>query len=91
MPEWNTDKIVDYWLVIKRWNVEKWIKQAKNVDKMEFGWNFLRIIVLLGNFRELWFYGGIKWERLECWENKGEFYERNYNPADDRTGFSGGW
>ena len=50
MPEWNKDKIVDYWLVIKRWNVEKWIKRAKNVDKMEFEWNFLRIMVLLGNF-----------------------------------------
>lgn len=36
MPEQDTDKIVDYRLAIDRWNVEKWIKRAKNVDKMEF-------------------------------------------------------
>ncbi|WP_294152025.1 hypothetical protein [uncultured Clostridium sp.] len=49
MPEQDTDKIVDYRIVIDRWNVEKWIKRAKNVDKMEFGWNFLRIMGLQGN------------------------------------------
>ena len=49
MPEQDTDKIVDYRLVIDRWNVEKWIKRAKNVDKMEFEWNFLRIMGLQGN------------------------------------------
>lgn len=49
MPEQDTDKIVDYRLAIDRWNVEKWIKRVKNVDKMEFEWNFLRIMGLQGN------------------------------------------
>lgn len=49
MPEQDTDKIVDYRIAIDRWNVEKWIKRAKNVDKMEFGWNFLRTVGLQGN------------------------------------------
>lgn len=49
MPEQDTDKIVDYRIAIDRWNVEKWIKRAKNVDKMEFRWNFLRIMGLQGN------------------------------------------
>ncbi len=44
MPERDTDKIVDYLFVIDRWNVEKWIKHAKNVDKIKFEWNFLRIM-----------------------------------------------
>lgn len=44
MPERDTDKIVDYLFVIDRWNVEKWIKRAKNVDKIKFEWNFLRIM-----------------------------------------------
>ena len=51
MPEQDTDKIVDYRIAIDRWNVEKWIKQAKNVDKMEFRWNFLRIMGFQGNKR----------------------------------------
>lgn len=33
-------------------NVEKWIKRAKNVDKVEFERNYLRIMGLQGNNME---------------------------------------
>lgn len=49
MPERNEGIIVDYRLGFSSRNVEKWIKRAKNVDKVEFERNYLRIMGSFGN------------------------------------------